>query len=110
MIFGDPLDWIGVHARDLRPRTDASTLQGMTSYATPSGPGYCPASTCQRNVDNRDAHELVAHSGRQLTRPSRESAADQCVKCGVPTDDYCQICKRTMCAECITGHSHGMDK
>lgn len=26
-----------------------------------------------------------------------------------PTDNWCQICKKTMCPSCLTDHSHGLD-
>jgi len=32
------------------------------------------------------------------------------VRCGVPTTGYCQICKVTICPNCLIDHSHGMDK
>lgn len=65
-----------IMAEPLRVDQRATSVFDMTTtQSTPSGPGYCTASTCRRNVDNRDAHELVAHSGRQLTRPLREATA-----------------------------------
>jgi hypothetical protein len=43
------------------------------------------------------------------------SRADQpkpgiCVLCtGSAGDSFCQVCKRTICAGCLTDHSHGLD-
>ncbi len=33
----------------------------------------------------------------------------RCVRCETATDNWCQICKKTMCRDCLTDHSHGLD-
>ena len=34
----------------------------------------------------------------------------QCANCDASTMNWCGICERDMCKDCIIDHSHGVDK
>lgn len=33
----------------------------------------------------------------------------RCSGCRKDTDNWCQVCKKDMCRDCLIDHSHGLD-
>jgi hypothetical protein len=105
-IYGmDTEEWYYGSIHDMTAPLDALTLAQLGDAYHRLGkliddPGPGPGVDVAAAVRRRDA-----------IRESMDARGDdQCVKCGATTTNSCQICKRTMCDECITWHSHGMDK
>ena len=65
---------------------------------------------------------IAAAAGTSAQTPANWAAADddwtdnatetteQCANCDTPTNNWCQICKRALCRDCVIDHAHlGME-